>query len=88
MDNQKQSKAAHMREARAAPRCLAQNRSGKACQRPATKGKRRCHMHGGVDGIGAPKGNKNRLVHGHYSADAIAARRMVRAMLREARDLL
>jgi hypothetical protein len=44
-------------------------------------------MHGGADGIGAPKGNQNRLVHGHYSAAAIQARRMLRALLRSARDL-
>jgi glucans biosynthesis protein len=44
-------------------------------------------MHGGAPGSGAPKGNRNRLVHGHYSARAVAARRLLRAMLRQARDL-
>jgi hypothetical protein len=31
----------------------------------------RCRMHGGLS-PGAPKGNKNALKHGRYTADAIA----------------
>jgi len=34
-------------------------------------------MHGGK-GSGAPKGNKNALKHGHYSAQAIAERKQAR----------
>jgi uncharacterized protein YjcR len=37
---------------------------------------------------GAPKGNKNALKHGHYTAEAIARRREVANMLREARALV
>ena len=32
----------------------------------------RCRMHGGMS-PGAPKGNKNALKHGHYTAKAIAS---------------
>jgi hypothetical protein len=45
----------------------------------------RCRIHGGK--AGAPKGNKNNLKHGLYTADAIAHRRKVGALLRTARAL-
>jgi hypothetical protein len=35
---------------------------------------------------GAPKGNRNAWKHGLYSAEAIARRREVRALLRELRE--
>ena len=71
-----------------APRCLAQTRSGKPCQSPAVKGKRRCRMHGGASGSGAPNGNRNALRHGRYTAQAIAMRREMRALLRRSRELI
>jgi hypothetical protein len=37
---------------------------------------------------GAPRGNKNALKHGHYTAEAIASRREIANMLREARALV
>ena len=37
---------------------------------------------------GAPKGNKNALKHGQYTAKAVRRRREFRALLREARALL
>jgi hypothetical protein len=43
-------------------------------------------MHGA--GGGAPKGNKNALRNGLYTAEAIAARQAIRALLRENRDVL
>jgi hypothetical protein len=58
-----------------APRCLARTRRGSPCQSPAMKNGR-CRMHGGTS-PGAPKGNKNALKHGQYSADAIARRRSI-----------
>ena len=59
-----------------APRCLAKTRKGKACQSPAVKGRKRCRMHGGTN-PGAPKGNRNALKHGAYSAEMkLAAARM------------
>jgi len=44
-------------------------------------------MHGGAPGSGAPIGNRNALKHGRYTADAIATRRKIRALLRNAREL-
>jgi hypothetical protein len=44
-------------------------------------------MHGGAEGIGAPKGNRNNWKHGQYSAAAIEARRMIRTLLKGAREL-
>jgi glucans biosynthesis protein len=53
----------------------------------APKGGKRCRMHGGADGSGAPKGNRNALKHGRYTAEALADRRYVRELMREAREL-
>jgi glucans biosynthesis protein len=71
------------RAMRASPRCGAKTRRGTPCQAPAVKGKKRCRMHGGAPGSGAPKGNKNALKHGYYTAEAIALRRQLRAFLHE-----
>ena len=71
-----------------APRCLARTRGGKPCQSPAVKGKRRCRMHSGAPGSGAPNGNRNALRHGRYTAQAIAMRREMRALLRRSRELM
>ncbi len=45
-------------------------------------------MHGGAKGSGAPLGNSNALKHGHYTREAIAERRELRALLREAAAFL
>jgi hypothetical protein len=45
-------------------------------------------MHGGAPGSGAPTGNRNALRHGLYTAKAIAARRAIRALLRESREII
>ena len=47
----------------------------------------RCRMHGGMS-PGAPKGNKNAFKHGHYAAEAIASRREIAKLLRDARALV
>jgi hypothetical protein len=44
-------------------------------------------MHGGPS-PGAPKGNKNALKHGRYTAEAIASRQAVALLLRQARELV
>jgi hypothetical protein len=44
-------------------------------------------MHGGPS-PGAPKGNKNALKHGRYTAEAIARRRSIAALIRAARQLM
>ena len=67
------------------PRCGAKTRSGKPCQQAAMPNGR-CRMHGGPS-PGAPKGNKNRWVHGRHSAEAIENRRAVAELMRRARAL-
>jgi glucans biosynthesis protein len=69
-------------------RCGARTRSGNPCRSPAVRGKRRCRMHGGAAGSGAPMGNKNALRHGHYSAEAIAQRRELAELIRQSRATL
>jgi hypothetical protein len=59
----------------ASPRCGAKTRSGKPCRSPAVAGKKRCRIHGGAPGSGAPRGNTNALKHGLYTREAIAERR-------------
>jgi hypothetical protein len=70
------------------PRCCARNRRGMPCQSPAVTGRTRCRLHGGADGIGGQPGNRNAFRHGRYSAEAIAKRREVAALLRACRDQL
>jgi hypothetical protein len=67
-----------------APRCLARTRRGNPCQSPAMKNGR-CRMHGGPS-PGAPRGNRNAWKHGRYSAEAIARRRAIAALMRFARQ--
>ncbi|WP_283816154.1 HGGxSTG domain-containing protein [Bradyrhizobium manausense] len=67
-------------------RCGAKTRSGKPCRSLAMPNGR-CRMHGGPS-PGAPKGNKHNLKHGHYSAEAIARRREISALMRAARELI
>jgi hypothetical protein len=64
------------------PRCCARNRRGMPCQAPAVAGRARCRLHGGADRSGGQLGNRNALKHGRYTAEAIACRRMVAALLR------
>ena len=68
-----------------APRCGAKTRCGNPCRSPAVRGKRRCRMHGGAAGSGAPIGNKNALKHGNYSAEAISRRREFAQLIRLSR---
>jgi hypothetical protein len=72
----------------ASGRCGAKTRSGKTCTSPAVTGKKRCRMHGGTAGSGAPRGNKNALKHGRFTCDAYAERQLVRSLLQESRALI
>jgi hypothetical protein len=47
----------------------------------------RCRMHGGK-APGAPKGNSHAFRHGRYTAEAIAERRELAALLREMKGLV
>jgi glucans biosynthesis protein len=72
----------------ASPRCGAKTRSGKACRAPAVSGNKRCRVHGGAAGTGAPRDNKNALKHGLFTREAIEERRKLRDLLRQSRKLL
>ena len=68
-------------------RCHAQSkRSGKPCRSPAIRGHSVCRMHGA--GGGAPRGNRNSLKYGLYTAEAVETRRMVAALTKQARELV
>ena len=72
----------------ASPRCGAKTRSGRPCRSPAVRGKRRCRMHGGAKGSGAPIGNQNALKHGQFTREAIEHRRQVMDLIRKSREML
>lgn len=55
---------------------------------PAVAGRKRCRMHGGATGSGAPKGNKNALKTGLHTREAIEARRAIRALLKSGREAI
>ena len=69
-------------------RCGARTRSGRPCQSPAVHGKKRCRMHGGAPGSGAPRGNENAKTHGLYTREAIAKRRQISELLRQSSKLI
>jgi len=66
-------------------RCWARTRSGRPYQSPAMSN-RKCRMHGGLS-PGAPKGNRNALKHGRYTAEAIANRQGIATLVRRMREL-
>ncbi|WP_296540336.1 HGGxSTG domain-containing protein, partial [Rhizorhabdus sp.] len=65
-----------------APRCGARTRSGAPCRSPAVGGRRRCRMHGGARGSGAPRGNRHAWKHGLRSAAYRDTARYIRASSR------
>ena len=70
------------------PRCHARTRSGNPCQSPVVKGKRRCRMHGGAKGSGAPKGERNGAYkHGQQTEAARAERGQLMGWIRLMRGL-
>ncbi|MGB2931330.1 MAG: HGGxSTG domain-containing protein [Methyloceanibacter sp.] len=72
----------------ASPRCGARTRLGHPCRSPAVSGKKRCRMHGGSEGSGAPRGNQNALKHGAYTKEALQRRAEMRELIRAAGKLL
>jgi hypothetical protein len=71
-----------------AARCGAKTWSGAPCKSAPVTGRRRCRMHGGADGSGAPKGPKNgNYKHGRYTAEVAATRRWLREATQMFRDL-
>jgi hypothetical protein len=72
----------------AAPRCGARTRAGGSCRAPAVKGKRRCRMHGGAAGSGAPRGERNgNFRTGHYTQETQAMLGAARTLMRGARRI-
>jgi uncharacterized protein YjcR len=69
-------------------RCGAKTRSGGFCKSPSVNGKKRCRMHGGALGSGAPRGNKNALKHGRYTREAVSERGQIRELVRQTRKLI
>ena len=69
-------------------RCGAKTRSGTPCKSPAVAGKKRCRMHGGAKGSGAPIGNENALKHGMYTGRAKDLNREIRELLKESKELI
>ena len=68
-------------------KCLAQTRRKTLCQTACVKGKKRCRMHGGAKGSGAPKGSKNAFKHGRYSAETIQRRLEVTRLIRQFKEM-
>jgi hypothetical protein len=66
-------------------KCGARTRKGTPCKSPVVHGRKRCRMHGGALGSGAPQGNQNALKHGLYTRQAMKQRRRVALLLRELR---
>ena len=73
---------------RSSARCGAKTRKGTPCQAPAVRGKKRCRMHGGARGTGAPKGNQNALKHGMYTRESGVFHAQMRELLRTGREML
>ena len=65
------------------PRCGARTRDGHACRSPAVRGKKRCRMHGGAPGSGAPRKNTNALKSGAYTREEIEQGRRLRDLIRQ-----
>jgi hypothetical protein len=51
-------------------------------------GKKRCRLHGGAAGSGAPRGNKNALKSGFYTRKQILKRRRETESFRQLRALI
>lgn len=73
---------------RGAPRCGAKNRAGNPCQAAAIRGKKRCRLHGGAAGSGAPSGSANgRYTTGRFTKDAVEFNRKARSWMRQAKRI-
>jgi hypothetical protein len=68
--------------------CGAKTRQGGSCCEVPSEGKKRCRLHGGAKGSGAPAGERNgRFRHGRrYSAETRAQRLAEAAQRRTASD--
>lgn len=65
--------------------CGEDTKNGNPCKAPAmANGK--CRWHGGRN-RGAPRGNKNALKHGRYTAEAIAEQKKFNSLMKQAKFL-
>ncbi|EHL30005.1 HGGxSTG domain-containing protein [Legionella drancourtii] len=73
-----------------APRCGARtkNNYGKPCKCPAIRGKKRCRVHGGAQGSGAPRYNHNALKHGETTAEAKAFKSEIRQAIQRSKKII
>lgn len=62
-------------------RCGAITRLGDPCRAFPVYGRKRCRMHGGAPGSGAPRGNRNALKHGRTTKAARADRQALKRLL-------
>lgn len=68
--------------------CGARTRSGEPCKSAPVTGRRRCRMHGGAAGSGAPSGSKNgNYKHGRYTEEVAATRQWLREAIDTLREL-
>jgi len=72
----------------ASPCCGAQTRFGGPCRASAVRGPKRCRMHGGAAGSGAPRTNQNAREHGLFTRDSFAERKQIRVLSGEVRKFL
>jgi len=72
---------------RRALRCRAKSkRSGLQCRAPAVRGHSVCRMHGAAGG--APKGNRNALRHGEFTAESLDFKKRITALARMTRKTM
>jgi hypothetical protein len=89
MDHETSVNPMHSLPMHRSPRCGARTRSGSPCQAPAVSGKRRCRMHGGAAGSGAPSGKRHgRYRHGLYGRDCLELKRALRILQQQSDDLI
>jgi hypothetical protein len=62
--------------------CGARLRDGGRCAACPARGRKRCRIHGGAPGSGAPKGNRNALKHGGHTAATCARMKAMRDYMR------
>lgn len=65
------------------PRCGATTRKGTACRSPSVSNKKRCRMHGGAKGSGAPIGFQNALKHGFNTQETKQLKKAIRLLFKE-----
>lgn len=73
-----------------APRCDAKARTNNysPCRNPAVRGRRKCRMHGGAKGSGAPRDNVNALKHGETTAKVRALKSEIRQTIQHSKHII